>query len=100
MYVGENTIRVVPSLVFDDGTPPFKSFLVTRVLEGMRASDLASGKSEAEAPPLTIAYTSLNTMYNTMRGGYNYVVFKDTNDEYRCTLRAWTRKFTELGKRS
>ncbi len=62
MYVGENTIRVVPSLVFDDGVPPFKSFLVARVLEGMKNSDLASGKSETEALSYEIVKDEKNTV--------------------------------------
>ncbi|MEM3832619.1 MAG: hypothetical protein QW128_03335 [Thermoprotei archaeon] len=49
MYIGEATIRVVPGLDFDESMPPFKSFLVGRVLEGMRSKDIDSGKSESEA---------------------------------------------------
>lgn len=49
IYIGENTIRVVPSLEFDDGIPPFKSFLISRVLDGMKSKDIESGKKESEA---------------------------------------------------
>jgi len=49
MYVGENTVRVVPGLKFDDGIPPFKSFLISRVLDGMKSKDIESGKKESEA---------------------------------------------------
>ncbi len=49
IYIGETTLRVVPSLEFDDGIPPFKSFLISRVLDGMKTKDIESGKSENEA---------------------------------------------------
>ncbi|MGB9728747.1 MAG: hypothetical protein ACP5GU_05460 [Thermoprotei archaeon] len=49
MYIGETTIRIVPGLEFDEGMPPFKSFLIGRVLEGMKSKDMDSGKSESEA---------------------------------------------------
>jgi hypothetical protein len=49
ILIGKNNIRVIPYLQFDDGIPPFKSFLIARILNGMRESDISNGKKESEA---------------------------------------------------
>jgi len=50
MLIGKDSIRVIPYLQFDDGIPPFKSFLIARILNGLRENAIASGKKESEAP--------------------------------------------------
>lgn len=40
IYVGENMLKVVLDKKLDPSTPPFKQFLVERVLEKMREKDL------------------------------------------------------------
>jgi hypothetical protein len=50
MLIGKDSMRVIPYLQFDDGIPPFKSFLIARILNGLRENAIASGKKESEAP--------------------------------------------------
>lgn len=44
MYISESSVAIVPvsDIVFKISTPPFNSFLVNRILEGMKSKDLES----------------------------------------------------------
>jgi hypothetical protein len=62
MLIGKDSVRVIPYLRFDDGIPPFKSFLIARILNGIRENAIASGKKESEAPSYEIIKDANNNV--------------------------------------
>lgn len=58
MYVTEDTVRIVPSegLTFNVDTPPFKSFLINRVLDSMQSSDREASRKDEMPPEVVLTY--------------------------------------------
>lgn len=44
MYISESSLAIIPvsDIIFKVSTPPFNSFLINRILEGMKSKDLES----------------------------------------------------------
>ena len=44
MYISESSVAIIPvsDIVFKISTPPFNSFLINRILEGMKSKDMES----------------------------------------------------------
>ena len=58
MYVGDAAIRIVPAenLSFNINTPPLQSYLVNRVLMGMRLQDVEAAKEGKINPDEILSY--------------------------------------------
>lgn len=58
LYVGENVMRVVPAdnKDFDVNTPPFKAFLVERVLGKMQEKDREAARTGRIMPEMVLSY--------------------------------------------
>jgi hypothetical protein len=58
MRVSEDEIRITPedNLIFDVDTPPFQSFLINRVLEGMHESDRKASEEGGLPPDKILSY--------------------------------------------
>ena len=53
----ELTVTPAPSMKFDVSSPPFRAFLVGRVLEPMRSRDDAAAKAGQMSPDKVLSYT-------------------------------------------
>ena len=58
MRVSDEEIRIIPTerLIFDVNTPPFQSFLINRVLEGMCESDIEASERGEMTPDKILSY--------------------------------------------
>ncbi len=61
MYVGDEDARIVPAeeLTFTVNTPPFQTFLITRILEPMRAKDSEDSQEGIKPPGQLFEYETI-----------------------------------------
>jgi len=61
MYIGDEEVRIVPAegLAFTANTPPFQQFLITRILEPMRAKDLEASQGGMIMPDQVFSYETV-----------------------------------------
>jgi len=57
MYIGDNNVRVVPKVQLNINIPPFKKFLIDKVLDKMKAKDIELVHKGVLAPDLMLEYT-------------------------------------------
>jgi len=58
-YISESSVAIVPvsDIQLNISTPPFKSFLISRILEGMKGKDLESVSAGRLRPEEALSYT-------------------------------------------
>jgi len=58
MFVGDEEVRIIPAegLIFDINIPPFQAFLITRILEPMRAKDIEASHKGMIIPDQVFSY--------------------------------------------
>ncbi|MGB9740819.1 MAG: hypothetical protein ACP5IM_06220 [Candidatus Bathyarchaeia archaeon] len=90
LYVGENTLRVVPAedKDFNVDTPPFNSFLVERVLMKMQEKDLELARA-GQLPPEKVFSYNIVKEGNFLREIYIKNVDEERMRELKSSIR-WT----------
>lgn len=89
MYVSESEVRVIPRVQLSINMPPFRKFLIEKVLEKMKAKDLELVRKGVLSPDLILEYS-----FEAEGDVLKEIVIKNIRDakrktEVRSTLR-WT----------
>ena len=91
MYIDESDVRILPAegLIFPANTPPFQAFLISRVLEPMKARDAEAMQKGEIMPDDTLTYEVVKEGDNIKE-----IVIRNCGDEKRLreirTSARWT----------
>lgn len=89
MFIGDDVVRVIPLVEMKVSTPPFRSFLINKVLERMRRKDYELVQRGSLSPELALEY-KVETEGEVLKE----IVVRNIRDDKRKTELKSTIKWT------
>lgn len=89
MYMSESEVRVVPRVQLNINVPPFRKFLIEKVLERMKAKDVELAHKGLLSPDLILEYS-----FEAEGDSLKEIVIKNIRDSKRKTEIKSTIKWT------